>query len=183
MGSSGFTSDWRKGQSFSSSTKHYHMSSAQFRRCDSELCLLEGVKHLFDSIVRDCEICLKTKPAPPRSRFSGVRAKNFGDVVFMDHCEIKHMSKRRQLFLALDGATSLLGELPKKPKWEYPCCEEWSWRQAARLTDHADLELTKPDPQLICQGMPLCAQLIIPVRALELPLPFHKVVNKAIFIT
>ena len=35
-------------------------------------------------------------------------AKEFGDVVFMDHCEIKHMSKKHQLFLVLDGATSLL---------------------------------------------------------------------------
>ena len=52
---------------------------------------------------------MKTKPSPPRSRFSGVRAKDFGDVVFMDHCEIKHMGKKHQLFLVLDGATSLLG--------------------------------------------------------------------------
>ena len=29
-------------------------------------------------------------------------------MVFMDHCEIKHMSKKHQLFLVLDGATSLL---------------------------------------------------------------------------
>ena len=36
------------------------------------------------------------------------RAKDFGDVVFMDHCEIKHMGKKHQLFLVLDGATSLL---------------------------------------------------------------------------
>ena len=37
-----------------------------------------------------------------------MRAKDFGDVVFMDHCVIKHMSKKHQLFLVLDGATSLL---------------------------------------------------------------------------
>ena len=58
--------------------------------------------------MKECETCQKTKPAPPRSRFSGVRAKEFGDVVFMDHCEIKHMAKKHQLFLVLDGATSLL---------------------------------------------------------------------------
>ena len=57
---------------------------------------------------KDWEICQKTKPAPPRSRFSGVRARDFGDVVFMDYCEIKHMSKKHQLSLVLDGATSLL---------------------------------------------------------------------------
>ena len=63
---------------------------------------------LYESVVKECETCQKTKPAPPRSRFSGVRAKEFGDVVFMDHCEIKHMAKKHQLFLVLDGATSLL---------------------------------------------------------------------------
>ena len=88
--------------------KHYHMSSAQFRRHTSELYLPEGVCRLYESVVKDCDICQKTKHAPPRSRFSGVRAKDFGDIIFMDHCEIKPMTKKHQLFLALDGATSLL---------------------------------------------------------------------------
>ena len=88
--------------------KHYHMSSAQFRRRTNELYLPEGVYRLYDGVVKDCEICQKTKPAPLRSRFSGVRPKDFGDVVFMDHCEIKHMNKKHQLFLVLDDATSLL---------------------------------------------------------------------------
>ena len=30
-------------------------------------------------------------------------------MVFMDHCEIKHMAKKHQLFLVLDGATLLWG--------------------------------------------------------------------------
>ena len=89
--------------------KHYHMSSAQFRSRTSELYLPEGVYAIgvYDNVVKGFEICQKTKPAPPRSRFSGVRAKDFGDV--MDHLRaIKHMTKKRQLFLVLDGATSLL---------------------------------------------------------------------------
>ena len=53
---------------------------------------------MYENVVKECEICQKTRPAPPRSRFSGVRAKEFGDVVFMDHCEIKHMTKKHQLF-------------------------------------------------------------------------------------
>ena len=88
--------------------KHYHMSPAQFRRRTSELYLPEGIYRMYENVVKECEICQKTKPAPPRSRFSGVRAKEFGDVVFMDHCEIKHMAKKHQLLLVLDGATSLL---------------------------------------------------------------------------
>ena len=88
--------------------KHYHTSSAQFRRRTSELYLLEDAYRLCDGVVKDCEIRQKTKPAPPRSWFSGVRAKDFGDVVFMGHCEVEHMSKKHQLFLVLDGAASLL---------------------------------------------------------------------------
>ena len=79
------------------------MSSAQFRRRTSELYLPEGIYRLYDSVVKECETCQKTKPAPPRSRFSGVRAKEFGDVVFMDHCEIKHMARKHQRFLPSDG--------------------------------------------------------------------------------
>ena len=110
--------------------KHYHMSAAQFRRRTSELYLPEGKNRLYDGVVKDCEICQKTRPVPPRSRFSRVRAKEFGDVVFMDHCEIKHMTKKHQLFLVLDGATSLLWgatqqegtepvtqDLFREPKW------------------------------------------------------------------
>ena len=55
--------------------KHYHMSSAQFRRRTSEVYLPEGIYRLYESVVKECETCQKTKPAPPRSRFSGVRAR------------------------------------------------------------------------------------------------------------
>ena len=41
------------------------MSSAQFRRRTSELYLPEGVYRLYDSVVKACEICQKTKSAPP----------------------------------------------------------------------------------------------------------------------
>ena len=108
--------------------KHYHMSTAQFRRRTSELYLPEGVYRLYDGVVKDCEICQKTKPAPPRSRFSGVRAKDFGDVVFMDHCEIKHMTKKHQLFLVLHGATSLLWGATQQEGTQpvtQDLCREW----------------------------------------------------------
>ena len=38
------------------------------------------IAYMTDSVVKDCEVCQKTKPAPPESRFSGVRAKDFGGV-------------------------------------------------------------------------------------------------------
>ena len=70
--------------------------------------LPEGVYRLYDNVVKDCEVCQKTKPAPLRAQYAGVRAKNFGDVVFVDHCEVKHITKKHELFLVLDGATRLL---------------------------------------------------------------------------
>ena len=39
--------------------KHYHMSSAQFRRRTSELYLLEGIYRLYESVVKECETCPK----------------------------------------------------------------------------------------------------------------------------
>ena len=44
----------------------------------------------------------------PKDEASSSEIPLLGDVVFMDYCEIKHMAKKHQLFLVLDGATSLL---------------------------------------------------------------------------
>ena len=84
----------RRSETLKLHLKHCLMSSVQFSRCTSELYLPEGVYRLYDSAVADCGICQKTKSAPPRSRFSGVRAKGFADIVFMDHCEIEHVTKK-----------------------------------------------------------------------------------------
>jgi hypothetical protein len=69
--------------------KHYHMSTRQFRLRTSELHLPEAIYKNFDDIVNKCETCQKHKPAPPRSRISGLRATNFGDLMFVDHGTIK----------------------------------------------------------------------------------------------
>ena len=80
--------------------------SGKFRRRTSQLYLPEGIYPLYHTMVEDCKVCQKTKPSPPRARFSGVRAKNFGDVVFMDHRETKRTSKKHQLYLVLAAATT-----------------------------------------------------------------------------
>ena len=88
--------------------KHYHMSSAQFRRRTSKLYLPEGGCRLYDGVVEDCEVCQKTKPPPPRSRFSSVRAKDFGDVVFTVRSSTWQRCISDFWLSSLDGATSLL---------------------------------------------------------------------------
>ena len=46
---------------------------------------------------------------PPRAKISGIRASVFGDVIFVDHCEIELKKKKKYVvLLVLDGATNLL---------------------------------------------------------------------------
>ena len=45
---------------------------------------------------------------PPRAKISGIRALVFGDVIFVDHCEIELKKKKYVVLLVLDGATNLL---------------------------------------------------------------------------
>ena len=84
--------------------KHYHMSSAQFRCRTSELHLLKGVYRLYDSVVKDCEVCLHHRI----SRFAGVRAKEFGDVVCMVFGTQRRRKERSQSqrFHSVNGSTS-----------------------------------------------------------------------------
>ena len=69
--------------------KHYHMSLEQFKRRTSALNLPNSVYSKYELVVKKCEACMETKPAPSRSRTSGLRAENFGDMIFMDHGSIK----------------------------------------------------------------------------------------------
>jgi hypothetical protein len=48
------------------------------------------------------------QPAPSRSRSSGIRAENFGDVSFGDHAEVKTKHGQLVVLLILGGATNLL---------------------------------------------------------------------------
>ena len=88
--------------------KHYHMSSAQFRRRTSMLGLPEEIYENYDRIVKSCRVCGTTVPAPPRARIAGLRAASFGDLIFVDHAEINYGEKSYITLLILDGASNLL---------------------------------------------------------------------------
>ena len=49
--------------------KHYHMSTEQFRRRTSELKIPEEIYQKYDLIVKECDICQKSKKGPSRSKF------------------------------------------------------------------------------------------------------------------
>ena len=53
------------------------------------------------------------KPAPPRSRVSGLRAHNFGAVLFLDQAEVKYRESKFLLRLVLGAAASLLWVAPQ----------------------------------------------------------------------
>ena len=41
-----------------------------------------------------------------RSKVSGLRAHNFGDIVFIDHADVKIRSVTYTVFIVVDGATT-----------------------------------------------------------------------------
>ena len=91
--------------------KHYHMSVTQFRRRTNQLALPESVYEKYEHICKTCKVCSQYARPPARSRISGIRAENFGDIIFVDYAEIKVEGARGGnvvVLLVLDGATSLL---------------------------------------------------------------------------
>ena len=65
--------------------KHYHMSPKQFKARTSELALPDEVYVKYDGVVKSCKVCQDAMRTPARSKVSGIRAQNFGDLVFIDH--------------------------------------------------------------------------------------------------
>ena len=87
--------------------KHYHMSPTQFRRRTSMLGLPDSVCQKYED-VSQVSLCSASIAPPPRARVSGIRATNFGDVIFVDHAEILLRKNKYMVLLVLDGATNLL---------------------------------------------------------------------------
>ena len=89
--------------------KHYHMSPTQFRRRTSMLNLPDRIYEKYEDVFNKCRVCSMSVAPPPRAKISGIRASVFGDVIFVDHCEIELKKKKKYVvLLVLDGATNLL---------------------------------------------------------------------------
>ena len=88
--------------------KHYHMSPAQFRRRTSMLGVPGEFYDKYDRVVTSCKVCSTSVPSPPRARIAGLRASSFGDLIFVDHAEIKYGTSLYLVLLIIDGATNLL---------------------------------------------------------------------------
>ena len=66
----------------------------------------------YDRIFRTCRVCSTSVPTPPRARVAGLRASSFGDLIFVDHEEIKFGSKAYLALVIIDGALTSCGYGP-----------------------------------------------------------------------
>ena len=88
--------------------QHHDMTTDQFRFRTRSLHLPKSTFDLFDKIRSECEVCQAAKHAPSRSKTSGLRADTFGDMTFIDHCQVPlGTGKHIIVFVILDGATTL----------------------------------------------------------------------------
>ena len=62
----------------------------------------------YDRIFRTCRVCSTSVPTPPRARIAGFRASSFGDLIFVDHEEIKFGAKAYLALVIIDSASNLL---------------------------------------------------------------------------
>ena len=85
------------------------MTTDQFRFRTRSLHLPKSTFDLFDTIRSECEVCQAAKHAPSRSKTSGLRADTFGDMTFIDHCQVPlGTGEHIIVFVILNGATTLL---------------------------------------------------------------------------
>ena len=96
--------------------KHYHMPLSQFKRRTDQLYLPTQIYEKYDKICKECKLCASKRPAPHRSRVTGLRAREFGDLVFVDHADLKLAGKTYLILVVLDAATSLIWAAPLTQK-------------------------------------------------------------------
>ena len=70
------------------------MSTARFKRRTTHLDIPVRVDDLYQHVVKTCAFCDSTKPRPDRSRVSGLRAEEFGELIFLDHGVDKKMETK-----------------------------------------------------------------------------------------
>ena len=93
--------------------------------------------------MKTCPFCNSIKPRPERSRVSGLRAEEFGDLIFLDHGSAKIGDKTFGYLIVLNGATSHLTA--------YPCKSTSSSEVIAKL--HEWMDTFQMNPKAICAYM------------------------------
>ena len=114
--------------------KHYHMSTAEFKK---------RTTHMDIPVVKTCPFCNSVKSRPGRSRVSGLRAEEFGDLIFLDHGSAKNGNKTFRFLIVLDGVTPQLTA--------YPCKSTSPSEAIAKL--HEWMDTFEMNPKAICADM------------------------------
>ena len=123
--------------------KHYHMSSAQFKKRTTQLDIPGKVHDLYQHVVKTCPFCTSTKPRPARSRVSGLRAEECGDLIFLDHGSTKIGDQTFGFLIVLEGATS--------HSTAYPCKSTSPSEVISKLDEWMDT--FQMNPKAICADM------------------------------
>ena len=84
------------------------MSPAQLRHQTSSLRLPEDVHGIYKEVVQGCEHYVNKQPPLQRSKVSSLRADNLGDIVCIDHTNVKIRSETYIVFIVVDGATKFV---------------------------------------------------------------------------
>ena len=119
--------------------KHPHMSTAQFKKRTTRLDILGKIHDFYQHVVKTCPFCCSTKPRPDRSRVSGLRAEEFGDLIFLDHGSTKIGHKPFGFLINLGRATSHLTAYP---------CKTSSSEVISKL--HEWMDTFQMNPKAIC---------------------------------
>ena len=82
--------------------KHYHMYTTQFEKRTTHFDLAGNFDDLYHHVVKTCPFCNSVKARPERSRVSGLRAEEFGDLIFLDHGSAK-IGDKTFGFLVISG--------------------------------------------------------------------------------
>ena len=77
--------------------KHYHMSTAQFKKITTHLDIHGNFSYVYQHVVKTCTFCNSVKPRPE---------------FFLDHGSAKSGDKTFGFLIVLDGATSHLTANP-----------------------------------------------------------------------
>ena len=88
--------------------KHHHMSAAQFKKRRTHLDIPGNIYDLYQHVMKTCPFRNSIKPRRERSRVRGLRAEEYGDLIFLDHRSAKIEDKTYGCLNVLDGATSHL---------------------------------------------------------------------------
>ena len=123
--------------------EHYHMPTAHFKKRTTRIDIPGKVYDFCQHVVKTCPSCNSSKPRPDRSRVSGLRADELGELILFDHRSTHIGDKNFGFLFVLDGATS--------HSTACPCKSTSPTEVISKL--HEWMDTFQMNPQAICADM------------------------------